>query len=190
MSNEVRRYAIALSLAAALAGSAQLVAAQGRHLETARPTPQIAACDILVDVNTGETFHVEKTAASPLSAGSSLTLSGTTYTVTGFGPVYHLEDGTVLQASGTGSNTLQGQQWTEIYPDAVGPRGVDRGIRSGRDQQLPHFGNRNDPHHGVAPRLPVPPPARIQPRSEAGGGQQQRRAPRSSVLDALAIDHE
>jgi hypothetical protein len=118
MSNEVRRYAIALSLAAALAGSAQLVAAQGRHLETARPTPQIAACDILVDVNTGETFHVEKTAASPLSAGSSLTLSGTTYTVTGFGPVYHLEDGTVLQASGTGSNTLQGQQWTEIYPDA------------------------------------------------------------------------
>lgn len=116
MFNNTRRYTLAVVLTSALVGFPQLLAAQTKHLETAHPTPQIAACDILIDINTGEAFHVERQAAN-LSTGSSLTLSGATYKVTGVGPVYHLENGTILQASGGGSASLQGQRWTEIYPN-------------------------------------------------------------------------
>jgi hypothetical protein len=106
----------ALCLAAILAIPAQLLAAPAFHLEATHPIVQIAACDTLVDVNTGETFHVEK--VDTLSAGKPISLSGSTYTVTGVSPAYHLEDGKILVASGGGSATLQGQQWTELYPDS------------------------------------------------------------------------
>jgi hypothetical protein len=119
MVHATRRVVLTLLLALALLATPHLLAAQARHLETPHPTPAIAVCDTLVDINTGERFHVEQLATTTnVAAGSTLTLSGAAYTVTAAGPVYHLDNGAVLQPTGSVSGSLKGQHWVELYPNS------------------------------------------------------------------------
>ncbi len=119
MLNTTRRVVLTLMLTLALLATPHLLAAQARHLETPHPTAQIAVCDLLRDLNTGELFHVDSLASpTDVRTGGTLTLSGAAYAVTASGPVYHLDNGSVLQSTGGVSDSLKGQHWVELYPNS------------------------------------------------------------------------
>lgn len=85
-------------------------------LEAVPGTSTLAYCDMLHNVKTCVSTHVETAVA--LKVGSTLELEGQVYVITWMGPGYYLEDGAIVEPLGdpVAKARLRGQRWTEVKP--------------------------------------------------------------------------
>jgi hypothetical protein len=100
------------------AGILFLLSSAGRAeemiLEAEPGTSTLAYCDMLHNVKTCVSTHVETSLA--LNVGSTLELGGQAYVITWMGPGYYLEDGAIVEPLGNPVAKLRGQRWTEVKP--------------------------------------------------------------------------
>jgi hypothetical protein len=85
-------------------------------LEAGSGTSTLAYCDMLHNIKTCVSTHVETAVA--LRVGSTLELEGQVYVITWMGPGYYLEDGAIVEPLGdpVAKARLRGQRWTEVKP--------------------------------------------------------------------------
>jgi hypothetical protein len=106
---------VVLAAALALALLPPFAKAQQLILEADSGATEVSNCDMVHSLLSCDLVHISTQVS--LTLGALFEIDGQVYVVDWMGPGYYLENGVILEATGTLVADLKGQSWNEVYPE-------------------------------------------------------------------------